>query len=192
MYPCFETIRWLDGNAENLYFHQNRVDKTRSYFGITKKFDLKEYLGGLPNKGLYRLRIEYDENFLKRTCTPYVQRDFKKFQIIQSDISYDYKYSDRKSLEVLNNNDYDDVIIAKGDELTDTTIANIALQIDGEWITPKNPLLAGTMRAKLLEEKKIKEDFLYIKDIKNAQKFAIMNALLRWKVIDNFEIRIDS
>lgn len=83
----------------------------------------------------------------------------------------------------------DDVIFLKDGLLTDTSIANIALYIDGVWLTPQKPLLQGTTRARLLEKKFLKEEKLTINSLKIAQKFAIMNALMGFKILEN--IRID-
>ncbi len=62
--------------------------------------------------------------------------------------------------------------------LTDTSIANIAIYDGKQWITPKSPLLKGTFRAMMLEKQLLLEKDVKIKDIKNAQGFALMNALL--------------
>ena len=74
------------------------------------------------------------------------------------------------------------------EKLLDTPIANIALYVDGEWKTPKNPLLKGTARARFIEEGWLKEQELTTTDLRNTKKFAIMNALIEWMEIKDFSI----
>jgi len=69
--------------------------------------------------------------------------------------------------------------------IRDTTIANIAVFDGLKWFTPKNPLLCGTQRAKLLENKIITEKDIKIKDFKNIVSFAIINALIGFREIKN-------
>ncbi|KAF9165269.1 hypothetical protein DFQ26_000372 [Actinomortierella ambigua] len=65
-----------------------------------------------------------------------------------------------------------DVLLFNEDnEITETTIANIAIEIEeGLWITPplSSGLLAGTMRRKLLAEGKLKEQVISVDDLRKA------------------------
>ncbi len=72
--------------------------------------------------------------------------------------------------------------------MRDTSIANLAFFIEGKWITPDTPLLEGTMRAYLLDRRKIFLGKISIKELKYAKKIAIMNALIGFREINNFEI----
>lgn len=69
-------------------------------------------------------------------------------------IDYRYKSTDRKELEALYalRGNQDDVLIVRNNLLTDTSIANVALEKEGVWYTPRTPLLKGTKRALLLEQ----------------------------------------
>lgn len=46
------------------------------------------------------------------------------------------------------------MIIRQG-KVTDCSIGNLIFRQNNQWITPDKPLLEGTQRAKLLEQKKI-------------------------------------
>jgi 4-amino-4-deoxychorismate lyase len=105
----------------------------------------------------------------------------------KANFEYAYKFLDRRALEQRHEG-FDEVVFVKDELLTDTSIANIALLIDGVWKTPKSPLLKGTMRAKLLSDGMLQEENLSKSDIKIAQKFAIMNALMGFKILDNITI----
>lgn len=110
---------------------------------------------------------------------------------MESDISYHYKYANREVLDALKSSvdDCDDIIIAHNGLLSDTTIANIAFWDGFVWYTPKTPLLEGTMRAYLLKNRKLTTKDIKIDEIDHYCGFAIMNAMVGFRVIKNYSIR---
>ena len=113
-------------------------------------------------------------------------------KVVTSDIIYNYKYANREELNILlqKQHDADEIIIEKEGYLTDTTIANIAFYDGKQWFTPEKPLLKGTMRAKLLDE-----GFLHTRKIKKEEisdytHVALMNAMIGFKILNNFTIKI--
>lgn len=82
-------------------------------------------------------------------------------------------------------NGCDDILIVKNNLITDTSIANIAFLLDGQWFTPKSPLLKGTTRARLIDEGKIKIAHLRLSDVNNTSKIALMNAMMGWVEMEN-------
>ena len=77
----------------------------------------------------------------------------------------------------------DEIIIVRAGKLTDTSIANIALLIDGAWLTPASPLLPGTTRERLLEEKLLVQADITPADLGRCQGFAVCNAMVGFQVI---------
>jgi len=79
--------------------------------------------------------------------------------------------------------EYDDVILwnEKG-EITETTICNIVVQLNGEKITPpiSSGLLNGVYRQKLLSDGKIKEGILRREDLYKAEKIYLINSVREW------------
>ena len=187
--PCFETLKALDGEVGHLAFHQARFDKTRKeLYGATQKIVLSEHLFPLKDVTC-RVRVEYAAEIQKIEYIPYTPRNLQTFALVEADIDYAYKYCNREALNAHLREDVDDVIFTCNDELKDTSIANIALFIDGEWKTPLHPLLTGTTRARLLASGMIKAELLDIKSLQKAEKFAIMNALIGFKIIKNVCIK---
>ena len=187
--PCFETIKAVDGALQHLCYHQARLDETRqTLYDATQKISLASLLVP-PSEGTFRIRVEYDSEVRKVEVIPYTPRKINKMALVESDIAYDFKYSDREALNALVPHNLDDVIITHNGVLKDTSIANIALLIDGVWKTPKEPLLKGTTRARLLSSGQITAEHLDRESIKNADKFAIMNALIGFKIIENVCIK---
>ncbi len=74
----------------------------------------------------------------------------------------------------------DDVILYNQyGEITESCIANIAIEIEGIWVTPPIScgLLAGTKRADLLNKKQLVERILYKEDLINAVKIKLFNSV---------------
>jgi 4-amino-4-deoxychorismate lyase len=186
----FETIKVDKKRAFNLKYHHKRMQKTIfDNFSVKKSFDLNSLIIP-PDDKFYRCKIIYDKEIKNIEFYRYTPRVIKSFKLINSDINYNYKSTDRNKVDKLfmKKGNCDDIIIIKNDLVTDTSIANIAFFYEGRWTTPATPLLKGTMREKLLDEKKIFLEKISIKELKFIKKLAIMNALIGFKIINNFKI----
>ena len=182
MKELFETIKIEDGKIFNLKWHNQRLNRSRlELFSLYKPLNLEKYIDA-PPKGLYRCRVVYDVDIKSVEYLPYTPKTFKSFKIVQSNLEYNYKFSDRSQLKQLIQKDYDEIIIEKDGLLTDTSIANIAFYDGKDWITPKIPLLRGTTRERLLEEGFLKLKDIKKEDIKNYSHFALMNAMIGFQI----------
>ena len=67
-------------------------------------------------------------------------------------------------------------------ELTETTVANLVLEIDGVAITPaeSSGLLPGTLRAELLANRRISEAIVTRKDLDRAGSVWLINSVRGW------------
>lgn len=77
-----------------------------------------------------------------------------------------------------------DVILWNPDKsVTETTIANLAVLIDGRWYTPptSSGCLPGTMRAELLESGELTEKAISISELQSAGKIARINSVRGWE-----------
>jgi len=172
----------ITNHINNLDLHNFRMNETRKHFYNLPPIDLADFIDLKPNT---RCRVLYDREIIKVEYFELVKREFKKFKIVESDIEYSFKYANRDKLNNLKVDGYDEVIIVKNGLITDTTISNLAF-FDGEWITPKTPLLKGTKRMQLLNKGILKEKDIKIEDIKNFKKIAMMNAILGFYEIGEF------
>jgi len=185
-----ETIKIEDGEIHNLSYHQARCNKSRKeLFDKNNNLNLSSAIEA-PPKGIYRCRILYDEIIHSVEYIPYKPKDIHRLKIIPSNIKYDQKYADRRELNKLlaSQKDTDEVIIEKEGYLTDTTIANIAFYDGTQWFTPAKPLLEGTMRAKLLDEGFLSKKEIKKEDLDHYTQVALMNAMLGFKILNNFTI----
>jgi len=133
-----------------------------------------------PPNGICRCKIIYAEDILSVGFLAYEKKEIKTLKLIESDISYSHKFVDRSDIEKLFalRGEADDVLVVKNGLLADTSIANIALlDKNGRWLTPKAPLLCGTMRQKLLNDGFLSEADIAAADISDFERVAIMNAL---------------
>ncbi|MCX6073609.1 MAG: aminotransferase class IV [Campylobacterales bacterium] len=182
-----ETLRCEGGRVHHLPYHQQRVDRSLRILGENTSYDLSSLIIP-PDSALYRCRFLYTPTSFSIEFHPYTARKISTLRLIHGDhINYPFKYVQRESLNALfdQRNGCDDVLIIKNNRLTDTTIANIALYLDGQWLTPLIPLLEGTTRARLIDEGKITTAYLTLSDARNATKIALMNAMMGWVEMEN-------
>lgn len=186
----FETIKIVDGVAQNLEYHQKRVDWTLWDNFEGASLDLAQYIN-FDSDGLYKCKIVYSDKFESVIFEPYTKKEIITIKLIESDIDYRYKYLERESLNRLKPEGYDEIIIIKNGFLSDTSIANIVLKIDEIWYTPKTPLLRGTTREKYLLENKIIPKDLTIQDLNRATQIGFLNAMIDFVIYDKTKLSIN-
>ncbi|MDH4944591.1 aminotransferase class IV family protein [Sulfurimonas sp. C5] len=187
MSKYLETIKIYNQKVYNLEYHQKRVDTTIGQ----GKLELSSIIQP-TQKELTRCRIVYDEEG-KYTIEyfPYKKRNIHSLKLVFcDDIDYDKKYENREKLNELfgKKESCDDILIVKNGLVTDTSIANIAFFDGVNWLTPKTPLLEGTMRAKLLNEEKIYLADIPYQELNKFQKIALLNAMIDFDIITKEKI----
>jgi len=180
----FESIKCEDYDILNLSFHEKRIMKS-----ISKNFSLNEYINP-PSNELLKCKLVYNEDeIISIEYTPYIKKKIEVFKFVyENDIIYNKKRLKRDDINNLFEKKElaDEIIIVKNSLLTDTSIANIAIFDGSIWLTPKKPLLEGTMRASLLEKQEIFEKDISVEMFKNAKKVALMNAMIGFDVLKSY------
>jgi len=182
-----ETIKVNNGKFDNIEYHNYRFYKTRfDLLNIDNNLYLQQ-LVVIPeeySKGLYKCRIEYSKDIKKIEFIKYNLPAIKTIQpVVCDNIEYNYKSKNR---ELINNlfqqkGKTDDILIVKNGLVTDTSFCNIAFYDGTKWKTPLNPLLKGTKRAKLIDEKIIFEEEIKFQDINKFKKICIFNAMIEFE-----------
>jgi 4-amino-4-deoxychorismate lyase len=178
-----ETILIEERKLQNATFHNERFNRSRKeLFGIPQESVLEDLIrlpSGLPS-GKMKCRVEYSREIRSITFTPYLMKKLETLQLVDDDsIEYAYKFRDRQHLEKLaKNKSADDILIVKNGFITDTSYANIVFWDGIKWFTPSSPLLEGTMRSRLLLEKKIHQEKLRKSDIRFFKSAGIINAMI--------------
>jgi 4-amino-4-deoxychorismate lyase len=182
-----ETIKLQDGEYQNLFFHEQRMNRSlKTLCGEFDHFDLEEFLKHLekPAPGLFKCRILYDEQSKEVEFMPYTPKPVNSLRVIEHDrISYEFKYADRKTLNKLYElrQASDDILIVKRGLVTDSSYANIVFRRGKHWYTPWSALLKGTQRTKLLERDVIHEEEIRVEDIETFETFKLINAMLEFE-----------
>ena len=165
-----------------LDYHQKRIAKT-----VGLNINLYDYIYP-PTNELLKSKVIYDTNgILDIQYTKYIKKDIETFKLIyDNNITYNKKSMDRKELDNLyqQKQNADEIIIVKNDLITDTSIANIAIYNGKNWLTPKEPLLEGTTRNRLILENKLIEKDITIEQLKNGKKLALLNAMIGFHIVN--------
>ncbi|MEH8048238.1 aminotransferase class IV family protein [Gallibacterium anatis] len=188
-FPLFETLCIENGQVQNLALHQQRYENSlREFyagqpydiFSIAKILQKNTALWANLQSTIIRCRIDYNATQYHLQCFPYQRKNYQRFQpVICDDIDYHLKYSDRAIFNELlkQKGDYDEIIIVKQGKITDCTIGNLILRQGSQWFTPDSPLLIGTQRSKLLQERKIIERKILLSDLPLFEEIRLINAL---------------
>ena len=183
-----ETIKIKDGKAKALAFHQERMERTiRKFFPSlcnASMPSLEKLINPTANMDFYKARVVYGENGVETVeYAPYSMRKIHSLKVVEDDtITYDYKSTDRSRLSALveKKGSSDDIVIVKHGLLTDTSFTNLAIFDSKRWITPRHPLLPGTKRAALLDKGIIHEADITLKELRNANKISLFNAMIEF------------
>src|SRR5688572_26701382 len=100
-----ESIKLLDGQFYNLFYHEQRMIRSLHMLcGTVGDFNLEEFLMEIevPKQGLYKCRIVYDDESKEVEFRPYEPKAINSLRLVEHDrISYEFKYQDRKTIDRL-------------------------------------------------------------------------------------------
>jgi 4-amino-4-deoxychorismate lyase len=190
-----ESIKLLDGEYHNLFYHEQRMNRSLKVLcGVDDHLNLEEFLNLVekPGEGLYKCRIVYDDKVKEVEFVPYQPRVVKRLKVVEHDrISYEFKYADRTAIDDLfqRRENCDDILIVKNGLVTDSSYSNIVFRRGNHWYTPWSALLKGTIRTKLLEHNIIEEEEIRVDEIATFSSFKLINAMLEF---DSGEIDVSN
>ncbi|WP_034386763.1 aminotransferase class IV [Comamonas composti] len=77
---------------------------------------------------------------------------------------------------------FDSVLYNEDGEITEATRGNLAMHLDGRWVTPPLAcgLLPGVGRALALEQGRLQEQVVLLQDVRRVQAWAFINSLRGW------------
>ena len=190
-----ESILW---DKKKGYFlldlHLRRLKKSAKYFSIPyQEKRIKQRLEKIvfnENESLkIRLvlapegKITIKKESIKKIKSPVKIRISSK-KISSKDVFLYHKttkraFYDRERKKGLKKGYFETIFLNQRDELTQGAITNLFILKNKKLYTPclKSGLLPGTLREHLLNQGKVKEKILYLKDIKEADKVYVGNSL---------------
>ena len=202
-FSLFETLRWTPGTG---YFlleeHLARLLASAEYFDITiDEPAIRQHLTDQATKfppSSQRVRLElHPDGRLDSEAKILDDQTYKKplhVALASSPVDeqnlFLYHKTTRRAIyqDALDEHpEADDVLLwnSRG-ELTELTIGNLVLLLDGEWVTPPVHcgLLAGTYREVLLRKGILKEKVLRSDDLHRAEKVFMINAVRKWQKVE--------
>ena len=198
-FSLLETMLWTPGESYFLLdYHLRRLLDSADYFGYSVdaariRAALSRAESGFP-RAAQRVRLlvppkgdaEIESSPLDETpSAPLIIRLAKK-PVNRDDIFLYHKTTQRRVYEKAREMTpgCDDVLLwNERGELTESCLANLVVEIEGNWFTPPvdSGLLPGTFRAWLLEQDKIRERALKVDDLKRCSKIYLVNSVRKWR-----------
>jgi para-aminobenzoate synthetase / 4-amino-4-deoxychorismate lyase len=198
-FSLFETLLWT---PEEDYFlldrHMRRLADSADYFDY--RLDLEQIKDQLLRKtsgfsrAPQRVRLlvssdgsaEIEATPLVDSPSSPVQLGLSNEPVNSSDIFLYHKTTQRSVYESAGKSvpDCDDVLLwNERGELTESTIANLVMEINGKLVTPHvdSGLLPGTFREQLIEQGTISEQVLKLDDLKRCSKIYLINSVRKWR-----------
>jgi len=178
-----ESVKIKDNIIYNIEYHNIRLNNSRKIlFGCDDFIDLKNYIDvDKKSNGLFKCRIICNEKVVEMTYEPYKMRKISTIKAVyDNEIDYTHKTLDKEKFNKLlfKKGNCDDILIIKNGLITDTSFSNVIFYDGNKYLTPANPLLKGTNRQKLIDEKVIFEDDIKPDDFNKFKYIQFINAMV--------------
>ncbi len=193
--PTFELLETMRYDPENgiflLDYHLERLMASATYFDIPfHKQDILQRLNDIKTTNAQKIRLLINaKGGVRVECFALSDIPGRPVKLVlatepisSDDVFLYHKTTHRKVHEQMRRNHpkADDVILwNERDELTETTIYNILLKIAGKLYTPlvECGLLAGTLRAWLLDRGEVEEKILTRNDLIHCDAIYVTNSV---------------
>lgn len=196
-FHLLETIAYREGAFIRMHAHLERMAASAAYLGFA--FD-----NAAASKTLHDAAIGGQDRVFRLTCSrdgaitvathplPAPASEPVRLAIDQEPVDHNepmlfHKTTLREPYDKRQRRHADAdqvVLINRRGEVTETDIANIAIQRDGSWVTPALDcgLLPGIERSALLAEGKIREGIITPDDLRAAPEVVVFNSVRGWQV----------
>lgn len=196
-FELFETFLLEDGEYFLLERHIDRLKSSANYFGFnfaepTTKSVLYGFAKSNP-EGSWKVKLTLARDGSVSTKLSQLVNDNEKvLRVCLADsainsgdrlIFHKTTHRDFYSSQLENHPGCDDIIFFNEQgEVTESTIANVVIRLEGELVTPpiSAGLLAGTYRNQLIDEGTIKERSITTADLRSADEFFLVNSVRKW------------
>lgn len=192
-FQLLETLGLIDGQYLVLEEHIERLSQSARYFNFEMDVDdLMEILrttSASHPKGKWRVRLTVSAqgdivlNCVELEATDNTQVVLAQKPIHKSNVFHYHKTTHRMIYNEHRCEDMFDVILwNEDDEITEFSIGNIVLEMDGTYYTPpiESGVLPGTFRKSLLQAGVIKEKIMHLSDLQFATNIWLINSVRGW------------
>lgn len=196
-FELLETMALQDGTLRHAPLHLARLARAAAHFGYPLEVARLEVcllqVVVLHPKGLWRVRLRLNSKgqvtvealvletspsqvklFLAANAFEEAGSEFVRFKTTRR-AHYDACAPQAPDV-------FDTLLWNRHGELTECTRGNVAVQLDGRWVTPPLHcgLLDGVGRAHYLSEGRLVEAVVHVKDLPRATGLAFINSLRGW------------
>ena len=196
-FELLETLALVDGALRDAPAHLARMQKAAAHFAYAwNEADVTACLDRLTDAhstGSWRVRLLLDaqgqpraEAFAMDVPPPRVQLQLAARAFDEADSEFSrFKTTRRAHYEAFAPTSagvFDTLLWNRHGEITECTRGNIALLLDGRWVTPplRCGLLDGIGRAHRLHSGELAEAVVRVDDLPRVQAFAFVNSLRGW------------
>jgi para-aminobenzoate synthetase/4-amino-4-deoxychorismate lyase len=198
-FSLLETMLWTP--AEGYFLcekHIARMLDSANYFDISiSREKLEGYLRQISSsfRKPQRVRVLLDRSgeltfesrpFELRRKTETLKVCLAKGPVDSSDVFLFHKTTERAVYESAREGceEFDDVLLYnEADELTEFTIGNLVVELDGQFLTPPIScgVLSGTFRAHLVETGQVLERTIPVERLKDCTQILRVNSIRKWE-----------
>ncbi|MES2584107.1 MAG: aminodeoxychorismate synthase component I [Pseudomonadota bacterium] len=196
-FALLETLALLDGALQHPAAHLARMAASATHFGFVWQPDaVQQTLAALCQQhatGAWRVRLLLDytgaarvEAFALPATPATVRLQLADRPLLQASSEFvRHKTTRRAHYEQFaptNSDVFDTVLWNTQGHITECTRGNIALLLDGRWVTPAAScgLLPGVGRAHWLAQGRVAEAVVHLNDLHRAEAMAFVNSLRGW------------
>ena len=196
-FELLETMRWHPETGWYwLEAHLDRLHESGSYFGVSIDRDevVDRLEAGVAGSGESRVRLTVDRRGrIGVSVTPLVDEEHRSVtlaldtQPVDPSSPFLFHKTTRRSVyeQARQRHPHADDVLLVNDtgQITETTIANVAVKLDGVWVTPPvaSGCLPGVYRKVLLEEGTIHEREIGLDDLRRCDGIALLNSVRLWR-----------
>lgn len=194
-FQLLETLAWSPGGGfARLDRHLDRLQQSAAYFGIpARPSSCRGALAAAVGRGDTPLvaRLTVDQAGCPRVATRPLPAPADRVRVCLArepidprDVFYFHKTTCRGEYDRRRCPACDDVILWNPEgEVTEATIANVVVEIDGALVTPPVGcgLLGGTFRQQLLSEGRIVEGRVRVADLDRASSVWLVSSVRGWR-----------
>ena len=187
---ALETLRLEDGVYLRLDAHLARLQRTAQHFGLRLSMNKVRAALATPLVGVWRVRLTVNaQGEVTVKCEPLVATaEPVVLALAATSIASDNEFLRHKTsrrevyqpfVDAKPPEAFDALLWNEAGELTECTFGNVALLIDGHWLTPRREagLLPGVLREAMLASGQLREARLVVADLQRAKGLAFLNSL---------------
>lgn len=196
-FELLETLALADGQLRHRSEHLARLQRAADHFGYpldqTALLAQLQALVAAHPQGMWRVRLLLDAQGRAQVQAFAMEASPAEVTLVLAPQPFEAAQGEFVRYKTTRRAHYDaaaptqpgvfDAILWNGQgELTECTRGNLALQIDGEWLTPALScgLLDGVGREIALREGRLQEAVLRVEDLQRATGLAFLNSLRGW------------